>query len=414
VQYRRYFDHRGVEDSRARPWLLTRKSIVRLAWLTAICLTVFLLVRDATRIWPRPTNGEVPGFVPDTPDYVQGAQAILRGEYVVDWDWGVPHVPRYPPGFSMLLAPAVAIGGPDATVFVSFAAALAIGMAAAAIAARLSGPLAAPLAVFLVLYVKGSRDLAVVVMSDLPAAAILVVEVALLVYARRARHYVVAGIVAGALVWIRLPLLALTLAGLVSLSAVRTSRRAAAWYLCGAVPLIMLLGLWQFVTFGSPFVSSYQAAGAAPDGSTNIGALFSLQYALGEPWNEPWRYTGPLDKLADWGLPNALLYPLLLLGADGYLLRPGVGLVGLVALAGLALQRGSAGVFGRFGLTAVAATLAVYVPYFYQDARFIIAPAALLAIGAAALAVRCVTWAVERVHGRYGSTLRASTVGSSE
>jgi hypothetical protein len=133
--------------------------------------------------------------------------------------------------------------------------------------------------------------------------------------------------------------------------------------------------------FGSPLTTSYQAAGASPSHSGALDSFFSLHYALHPYQRDP----HPLG----WQLPNVLLYPLELLGADFFVSLPGVGLLGLIAALRFARQAGALGVVGRFGLAAVAATLVVYVPYFWQSARFVMVPAAILNLVAA---VRLAGW----------------------
>src|SRR5688500_17702547 len=117
--------------------------------VTSAVVTGVLLVAFAVFAWPVITPGIVPGAHPDSYDYAYGALALLQGEYVVAWD-GPPRLPIYPPGFSVLLMPAVALGGVEASVWVPFLAGLALGVMAAVLAMRLSRPIAAPLAVFLV------------------------------------------------------------------------------------------------------------------------------------------------------------------------------------------------------------------------------------------------------------------------
>lgn len=342
-------------------------------------LVVVLLAIFALAAWPTVTPGQVRGPRPDSFDYAYGAVALLDGRYVVDWD-GAPRVPRYTPGFSLLLTPAVAAGGVESAIWVPYGTGLALGALAALMAARLGGPLAAPVAVVTVLCAVAPFAFSRMVMSDLPTVLLTVLEVALLAFGRGTASAVGAGVLAGALVWIRPAAAVLLAAGLAGLTA-RPGWRRGAWYLAGALPLILLLGAWQHATFSSALTTSYQAAGASPGRSQELGSFFSWQYALGPPHQ---RDAHPLGL----ELPNALLYPLGLVGADFFLALPGVGLIGLLALLRFARQRGELGVVGRFGLASVLATLAVYVPYFYQSPRFPMVPAALINLAAAVIVAR--------------------------
>jgi hypothetical protein len=328
--------------------------------------------------------GNIPGPAPDSGDYAYGALALLHGRYVVDWD-GPPRVPRYSPGFPILLLPAVATGGVGAADRVPAAAGLLLGGVVVLLAWRLAGPVAAPLAVVLVLFPQGPIYLARLVMSDLPAVTLAVLEVALLALGHGPLAWAAAGVLGGALGWVRPANVLLLLAGLAGLTACAAPRRAAAWYALGAAPLLLLLGAWQQATFGSPLRTGYQAGAWAPGGSADLGAFFSLRYVLGPPaMYGHWSLGGALQ---DRGLPNGLCYPLQLLGLDGFLLFPGVAFLGLVALARYARRPGSLGVLGRFGLAALVLSLVTYLPYFYQSGRFLMLPAALLGLGAAVLLV---------------------------
>lgn len=349
----------------------------------SMCVTALLLAVFALLTWPVISPGILTGDIkPDSYDYAYGALALLHGRYLVDWS-GTLQVPRYPPGFSILLAPAVALGGVESAVWMSFGAALLLGLLAAALAWRLGGPTAAPVAIALTLFVPGVTYLAQVVMSDLPSAALVLLELALLALGRRVTSTVIAGILAGGLVWIRLAAAPLLFAGLLGLTARPSWRRNATCYIVGAVIPLAGLGAWQLATFGSPVITSYQAAGAGAGGQHTFGSFFSSTYLLGQP---EWRDSELLGGEARiWRLPNLAMYPLQLAGADGFLSLPGVGLLGFAGLARYAKQSGPTGVIGRFALLAVLLMLVTYLPYFYQSARFLLPASVLLAVAAAAL-----------------------------
>jgi hypothetical protein len=339
-----------------------------------VLCAVALLVVFALVARPIIIPGQVQGPRPDSLDYAYGAASLLRGRYVADWD-GVPHTPRYPPGFSILLTPAVALAGVEGAVWVPYIAGVLLGALAALLGARLGGTLAAPLAVGTVLCAVAPFAFSHMVMSDLPSVMLAMLEVAVLALGGRPATSLVAGLLAGALIWIRPATAVLLSAGMAGISARGERWRRAALYLTGALPPVVLLGVWQFAMFGSPLTTSYQAAGASPSRSGALGSFFSLHYVL-QPYQ---RDPHPLG----WQLPNVLLYPLELLGADFFVSLPGVGLLGLVAALRFGRKAGALGVVGRFGLAAVAATLLVYVPYFWQSARFMMVPAAIVNLAAA-------------------------------
>jgi hypothetical protein len=334
---------------------------------------------------PHPVPGQVPGPLPDSPDYAYGALALLHGHYTVSWD-GLARVPRYSPGFPLLLVPAVALGGVAAAVWVSWLALIALATGLAALAWRVGGCWAAPLAVVL-LFGATPLHLAQEVMSDLPSAALLLAEGALVACGTRRRTVLAAGAVAGLLIWIRPANALLVLAGCAALTVWPPWRARVPVYLAAIVPFIAALALWQWRVYGSPLQTGYQAAVATADGSGTLGALFAPRYVFGHPWNY-----GDVQFQGQ-SLPNVLDYPLALSGVAGaYFPLPGSGILGLWGLVRLAWQRGVAASMGRFGLAMLALTLLVYLPYFFQESRFMLAPATFLALGAAVQVGRISAW----------------------
>lgn len=361
----------------------------------------------------RPTlePGLIPGPKPPSHDYAYGAKALLGGSYVVDWK-GEAYVPRYGPGFPVLLMPAVALGGVEAAVIVPYLAAVVLAALTALVAAKLRGPLAAPLAVYLVLAPTGTRAYSQVVMSELPAATLAMLEVALLGLGRGRLATVAAGLVGGLLVVTRVETLVLVLAGLAGATAGGEWRRRVAWYLLGAAPMLVFLGVWQAHLYGSPWTTGYQTLGKQPS-----HGFFHWSYALNRPDNfEPGVLRNWRPGLGD--QPNLAFYARQLLGEDNYatvtvagVVRRlvdgrltarlpdgdatplGAGAVGLLGLARLALVRGGAGAVGRFGLVAVASLVALYALYYYQTPRFMLLSAALVNLGAAALLAEGLTLA---------------------
>ncbi len=337
-----------------------------------LVLASLLLLAFATIAWPDIEPGEIPGG--DAVEYVHVAAALLHGTHLVDYD-GPPRPTRYTPGFPLMLAPAVAVGGLEAAVWVSYLAALVLGALAALLAFTLGGGLAAPLAVVLVLFTPAGLAMARIIMSDLPSATLVLAEAALLALATSRRSAVAAGLLAGWLVWMRPASIVLILAGLAGLSATRRVVDRSIAYIAGVVVPVVLLGLWQWSVFGSPLLTSYQVAGASGGGSSEFDAFFSLGYVLGPPWN----------AYSQGAAPNLIVYVRGLLGLDAALVWPATGLVGLVSASLMARSRDARGCVGRFTLAASLLTLLVYVPYFFREPRFLIVPAVLNGVTAAVL-----------------------------
>jgi len=302
-------------------------------------------------------------------------------------------------------------------LWVCFGAALLLGVLVAYVAHRLAGPLAAPLAVCAILFTPLIGNAAQIVMSDLPSTVVAVLELALLSggYAELLAigeldiWIVAAGALGGVLVWLRSASLVFLVAGLVSLTARDRCRRRALCYVAGALPLLLLLGAWQARVTGSPFQTGYQLLGTTGE-MDDSGALFSPHYAVRPPFasaQDGWSVGG---QGMSWSLPNAVIYPLQLFGADGFLLRPGVGFLGLIGLLRYARRRGAPGVIGRGGLVFIVLTLAVYLQYYYQSGRFLMPAATFLGLGAAALVAE-VSYNILRmvaVTGAAGPSLRVS------
>jgi 4-amino-4-deoxy-L-arabinose transferase-like glycosyltransferase len=350
-----------------------------------LCLAVFAIVAR-----PHVVAGQVPGDAPDALDYAYGAQALLHGSYVVHWigpasmgsaDFnGIAHIPRYPPGYAILLLPAVALGGVSAAVWTNFACGLLLGILAAWLAVRLGDARAAPVAVGGSLFTVGGVIFSQTVMSDLPTATLVLLELVLLILARTPRATLLAGLLAGALVWIRIPNLLLVLAGLASLTARPNWRRLAAAYSAGALLGPLLLGLWQYRTFGSPFTTGYANMLVDAHIKEGVGSFFRLQYILGQPVGR-----SGLSWNLDWS--NALLYPLTLLGFKLWITWPGLAVLGCIAALRFIPCAGERGMAGRFTMVALLVTLATYLPYFWQAVRFLLVPAVLLNTLAAAMLI---------------------------
>jgi hypothetical protein len=315
---------------------------------------------------------EIPG--PDAPEYVHLSAALLHGSYLVDYD-GPPRPTRYTPGFPLLLMPVIAIGGFASAVWVSYFAALVLSLLAALLAWRVGGGLAPAPATALVLFNGEMFFMSRVIMSDLPSTTMAFAEVALLALAGGRFSAVAAGLLAGALVWVRPGSIVLVVAAIAGLSAVCAWKHRLVWYTGAVTVPVLLLACFQWYAFGSPLVTSYQATAASGDGSTALSSFLSVSYILGPPWNA---YMVGSDS-------NLSVYLRALIGLDNPETLPGIGLLGLIGAAALARRTGPGGCFGRFTLAANVVTLLLYVPYFFRDVRFLMIPVSLNDVAAAVM-----------------------------
>lgn len=165
--------------------------------LWAVGAAVFLLALGVRELRPHTQPSALLGPRPDSLEYVAGAQAIVQdGRYFLQV--GPDQVrPRYPPGFSLLLAPALALGVPPSALWrvtAGFGAALAVllGVVAVGVVRRLRpgnrGAELAALAVTGGLWAVAPAAVAVgrAVLSDEPATLFLLLTVVLAVQAVRA------------------------------------------------------------------------------------------------------------------------------------------------------------------------------------------------------------------------------------
>lgn len=305
---------------------------------------------------------------PDALEYEEAARSLVAGNgYSLVFDGG-RYPPRYPPGFSLLLAPVVWLVGdaPGAGIWAVLASALVAVAATMLLGARAAGPIAALGAGVLLalspLHVGWSRT----VMSDVVASA-FVGMLAVWAMAALARprasllEWAAFGVVVGLTTAVRHACV-LVAAPVVGLLAASGAWWAAAALVAGAgLGATPLLG-HQLVTFGSPFGNGYDYWRTF----ANHGWKYVLAppAAGGEGGNLPFY----LAELTGFGrlypLPGAVL---VVLGAVQAVRRPGPARV-LAVLAG----------------GYVAALLLLYVPFYWQWDRFLV-PAAPLVMALAAV-----------------------------
>lgn len=314
------------------------------AGMRVVSLLVLLLCAAVICGLPEPQLVHQPQ--PDVSEYASAAANIASGRgYVarVDDPFAVKIgrglvVPKYPPGYPIVLAAFPTrwrnYGAPKVVAIL-----LLTGIYA--LAARLGGPLAGATAAVLFVVSPYSRGTAMTLMSDTFSALLTVIT---LLCVRRVPR--VAGAVAGFAVLVRLSNV-MVLVGTTAVA--RPGERTAV--LRWSVPPLAMLAAYQWHTFGSPFATGYGS------GSASFGLRFVTPLVL--------QGVGP-------GTANWVFYPALLLGILPIFLPP---LVPVIAALEAWRRRNSAD--ARFLAVLAGASLALYVPYFGRDPRFM-APTAMI------------------------------------
>jgi hypothetical protein len=375
-------------------WMARRREPRGQRWFAigAALLTTAVSLGPLGVIEARPLNRQPS---PDAQEYADAAQHLAFGQgYVTTIYRGGTRPPRYPPGFALALAPFASVGAAPANVQVG-ARVYAICYIVATLIAGwvVGGPLAAALAVALV----GSSPFAVryasLVMSDAFAAALAVLALAL-VHRPTTGRLIVAGLLTGGSVLVRL-------SGVLSVVAILPSVAWRARVLVAAASLvgIVALGAQQWWTFGDPFMTGYQYwlpevrtlgldypfdPRSQRDGSGVVAD--SLDGALVR-WVCPCPDDDPLIAF-----PSIVFYPLVLLGVFWIFTPPLTTIPGLIEVC---RRQREAGPGYAFWLTIL--TVLFYLIYFYQGARFLAGPATVLAIYSGVAVAR---W-IERL-GRVG------------
>ena len=332
---------------------------------------------------------------PDAQEYAGAAQQLAAGHgYVTYVQANEPLPPRYPPGFSLALAPFAFDGEYPLNVQAgSKLLAAAYIVATAGVAWMIGGSIAAALAAAVIGISPFATTSASLVMSDAFAAALTVLLVGVLYQVSKMRA-IGAGILAGVLVLVRLS----SLFGFVACVAV-VPRRLWVYIVVAALPFLAALGLYQWATFGSPIRTGYDywlpdlrtfdpsfALRTHPQGDGPYIVADRLNGALAQPLCA---CPGQSPQIA---LPNVAFYPAVLIGLLWIFAPP---LWGLFGLAYTWSRRREPAFALILWLTLV--TFLVQIFYFYQGARFMAGPATLLAIGGS---VGLGRWIETRLFGR--------------
>jgi hypothetical protein len=311
---------------------------------------------------------------PDALEYEEAARNLVAGEgYGLVLDGG-RYPPRYPPGFSLLLVPAVwATGGElGGGIWAVLVCALA-GIAAVWTLGYLTGgPASAVAAAALLalapLHVRWSRA----VMADVPAATWMTLVslggVWCAARARGARAWSLLGVAVGLGGLLRstcvLAALPLVAACVVEGGGRGAVSRRIAWFSLGVGTGLVPIALYDVVRFGSPWDSGYAY--------WVIADYFDWRYVLGAP--------------VGGGSTGNLGFYLAQLAGFGALFSPWVA-AAIVAGAVVGLRRAGPARFVVVVTLGTALLLSVtYVPFFWQWDRFLL-PVLPLCVVVAALGV---------------------------
>ncbi len=345
---------------------------------------------------------------PDAPTYAYSAYEIANGngfrtridetlppDQQVDENQLQPS--RYPPGFPLFLAPFVRYGDNEAEDAQKGARAAAVLLLLSAFLAAwtLGGPLAAGFAALLIWWSPFARQSSELVMSDAFAASLTLLVLALLGLAwsshRRERVRAVlmtmAGVAAGYGVLVRISALATLVSALLT-----AKRRYVRVVIMGALPFLLFLGSYQWTEFGSPLRTGYDyylptLVEFSPDFVTREYMIGERAYVFEDKldgrlmtWTCPCDDVGPIGKAG-----NLVFYPAVLLGLYWIFYPPLVSILGIWEM----IRRRKTPA-AKFASSAAAMNLVIFLPYFYQGARFV-APAAFVLLTFAAASLGRVT-----------------------
>jgi hypothetical protein len=315
---------------------------------------------------------------PDAQEYADAANQLAKGHgYVTRIYKGTSQPPRYPPGFSLALAPFAKVGKFPANVEGGAKAfAVLYVLAIALVAWWLGGPIAGLIAGIVVGVSPFARQSAGLVMSDAFGATLAVLALPFLRPLTRSGT-AVAGSLLGFMTVVRLNAIA-AVVGLVAAVGGRLRLTAVLW----SLPALLGLALLQWATFGSPFETGYAYWHLSE-------RSFETSYLLKSPprGDGPYIFSDLLHgDLAKWACPcppggpqadlsNLAFYPFLLLGGFWIFAPPFFVVPGLITAV-----RERHDPVARFVLATVVLTFGLFVFFFYQGARFMAAPAALLIV----------------------------------
>jgi 4-amino-4-deoxy-L-arabinose transferase-like glycosyltransferase len=336
--------------------------------LAGVALALLVLVAGAVR-WSPPSMVADLRPRPDALEYEEAARSLAAGQgYALEVE-GERFPPRFPPGFSLLIAPVLRVLGdaPGTGIWLVWASALVAVVCTAGLAALVAGPAAALGAALLVALLPMHVSWSQAVMSDVPASALVAAlawwAVAALARPRlRVGEWLALGVVLGLGAALRQTcvLLVVPLA-LVLVTRGRDAWRSGAGLVAGTfVGLLPLLG-YQLARFGAPLADGY--------GYWVTFAHHGWRYVLGRP------AAGGSDA-------NLVFYGRQLAGLGTLYPWPVAVLAGFGF--GLAVRRsGPARTLALLAGGYVPTVLLLYVPFYWQWDRFLLPALPLLCVLAA-------------------------------
>jgi 4-amino-4-deoxy-L-arabinose transferase-like glycosyltransferase len=323
---------------------------------------------------------------------------------------GKSYPPRYPFGFSALLAPAYWL--PHATLATGIYAVVVFGAAGVvltyAVARLVSGRVAGVAAAVTMLLLPGLLDWSHEIMSETAdmmfvAAAMLCVFFLVETRRERIRRALLAalGLIGGMALLVHTASITLPLASFCALVSDRRARqllaRSGLLFALGPALALVALALYDRATFGGVTRTGYQFW--VPEWYTSYSTTFAPRYALVAPG-----FAG--DSGAPPGIPNLVYYARSLIGflpdRSLVLLLPTLSPLALLGIVLLARRHnGAARALALFVVLFGIFTVLVFSAYFFQSARFMapLAPTAALCVGIAiATGWRTLCGGIVRLH----------------
>lgn len=319
---------------------------------------------------------------PDAQETMDAARQLFDGNgYVTYFHENEPHPPRYPPGFSIALLPFLSVGEYPANVIfgAKFYALLYLGLAIFA-AWTFGGRMAALLAALFIGTSPFAETYARIVMSEALTGGLILLVIFLL-YKPSFRRVLLAGVIVGFLVTVRMQMFVCVPALLLALPTMRQR----VWAATAGAPFLLANGIFNWRTFGNFFKTGYDYY------FPNLKA-FALEFAFRSyPQGDgPWIIA---DVLRGWlmiwvcpcekggplaALPNIVFYPLVLLGVFWLFAPPFVPLCGLWTT-----WKNRREPAARFALWLCGFSLLLFTFFFYQAPRFMAAASSVLLLFAA-------------------------------
>ena len=292
---------------------------------------------------------------PDALEYESAARNLIAGDGYCIFVDGRPYPPRYAPGFSLMLAPVLALhdGGPGTGIVVVLAAALATIAATMAAAYASGGTVPALVAATMLAlapeHVRWSRH----VMSDVPSTFVFAMITALLASGAAsgrftARRIVSVALLLGAAVTTR-PTNGVVLVPALLVICLYGGLRPAGLLIVSSTVACLPVLAYDVARFGGPLRTGY--AIWAPKMS------FALRY-LSEP------------PVGGGTLPNGGVYAQALIGWADLYPAAWAALIVLGAVCAIRSGEPAARAVALIAGSTVALLAVTYTPFFWQDLRF--------------------------------------------